>query len=183
MFPRSGLVSVLLMVLQWSGPGLASPLRPICDPRVLDRFIKEARDMESAVRSCKEGCGMVESLTVPLTSVDFSLWEKTEVGERSREVQAGLWLLAQALRRARASISDAALCGLVDTCISNIHSIGQVIRSHSIEQDMPPPTAASASGTQTWQVTSLAELLRIHTNFLRGKVRLLLSDAPACQSS
>ncbi len=44
-----GLFALLLMVLDWTRPGLSSPLRPICDLRVLDHFIKEAWDAEAAV--------------------------------------------------------------------------------------------------------------------------------------
>lgn len=169
------------MVLEWTHSGLPSPLRPICDPRVLDRFIKEARDMEVTMvrehchlslhwidvalllftytgralvcrlyevfvqgensgillelhcniqnqsmhlplvyastvaeasvhptkcpqtpqvsecpvliykfcmsppqRSCGDGCSLAEPLPVPLTSVDFAVWEKEDVSEESR---------------------------------------------------------------------------------------------------
>lgn len=45
----AGLLALLLMVLEWTRPGLPSPLRPICDLRVLNHFIKEARDAEDAM--------------------------------------------------------------------------------------------------------------------------------------
>uniref|UniRef100_A0A8C9VD43 Erythropoietin n=1 Tax=Scleropages formosus TaxID=113540 RepID=A0A8C9VD43_SCLFO len=177
---KSGFVAVLLMVLQWTRLGLPSPLRPICDPRVLDRFIKEARDTEFAMRSCSEGCSLAEPLSVPLTSVDFAIWEKGDVSEKqAQEVQSGLWLLAQAISAVRVSITSTALHSLLDNSHSNIHSIGQVIRSLNFPEYTPP-----ADGTvheDTWRVSSTLELFRVHTNFLRGKVRLLLSHAPACR--
>lgn len=43
----------------------------------------------------------------------------------------------------------------------------------------PPESAAGIDGT--WRVSSATELLQVHVNFLRGKVRLLLLDAQACQ--
>lgn len=43
----------------------------------------------------------------------------------------------------------------------------------------PPASAAELEGT--WTVSSAADLLQVYVNFLRGKVRLLLSDARACQ--
>lgn len=46
---ESGLFALLLMVLEWTRPGLSSPLRPICDLRVLDHYIKEAWDAEAAM--------------------------------------------------------------------------------------------------------------------------------------
>ncbi len=43
----------------------------------------------------------------------------------------------------------------------------------------PPASAAGLEGT--WRVSSATDLLQVHVNFLRGKVRLLLLDAQACQ--
>ncbi|XP_061091382.1 erythropoietin isoform X2 [Conger conger] len=171
-----GLIAVLLMVLEWTRPGLPSPLRPICDPRVLDHFIKEARDTEAAMRACREGCGIAEPLTLPLTSVDFSVWEKKNVQEQAREVQAGLSLLGQAISAVRASVTNSALHSLIESSYNNIRSIGQVLTSLNIQE----VTSSPGGSEDTWRVSTMSELFRVHTNFLRGKVRLLLSSAPAC---
>lgn len=45
----AGLLAFLLIVLEWTQPSLPSPLRPICDLRVLNHFIKEAQDAEAAM--------------------------------------------------------------------------------------------------------------------------------------
>lgn len=45
------LLAFLLIVLEWTQPSLPSPLRPICDLRVLNHFIKEAQDAEAAMVS------------------------------------------------------------------------------------------------------------------------------------
>ncbi|KAJ8389305.1 hypothetical protein AAFF_G00121700 [Aldrovandia affinis] len=172
------LIAVLLMVLEWTRPAQPSPLRLICDPRVLDSYIKEARDTEAAMRGCREGCGLPEPITVPLTSVDFSVWEKKDVQEQAREVQAGLSLLGRAIGVARASVPNAELQRLIDNNYSNIHSIGQVLNSLNIQEYTP--SAGVSGGENTWRVSTTSELFRVHTNFLRGKVRLLLSAAPAC---
>lgn len=50
-----GLLAFLLIVLEWTRPSLPSPLRPICDLRVLNHFIKEAQDAEVAMVSVKGG--------------------------------------------------------------------------------------------------------------------------------
>ncbi|CAB1316163.1 unnamed protein product [Coregonus sp. 'balchen'] len=148
-----GLVVVLLIVLQWAGRGLPSPVRPICDPRVLDRFIMEARDTETAL-----------------------------TGEQALEVQSGLSLLDQALGAVRESVSRAAVQSLIDNNKSNIHSLSQVLRSLHI-QDLSLSPVPAVGDSATRKVSSLSELLRVHTNFLRGKVRLLLTNAPACQQN
>ena len=122
----TGLLAFLLIVLEWTRPGLLSPLRPICDLRVLNHFIQEARDAEVAMvrgkcmhalraksrrgllqrscgpeithperlrtiiytniitvlfpqKSCRQGCSLSESVTVPQTRVEFDVWERKTV--------------------------------------------------------------------------------------------------------
>ncbi|XP_061565744.1 erythropoietin isoform X2 [Cololabis saira] len=174
-----GLFALLLIVLEWTRPGLPSPLRPICDLRVLNHFIQEARDAEVAMKSCSEGCGLLESVSVPQTTVNFDDWEKKNALEQAQEVQSGLWLLQQALNLLRASVTNAAINNHVDNSIRNLLSINAVLRSLNFQEYTPP---ASVVGPEaTWRVSSAAELLQVHVNFLRGKVRLLLLDAQACQ--
>ncbi|KAJ8008410.1 hypothetical protein DPEC_G00104530 [Dallia pectoralis] len=174
-----GVLTLLLMLLEWTRPGLTSPLRPICDLRVLKHFIEEAKDAEAAMLTCKEGCGLAELVTVPQTKVDFNVWEIKNAPEQAKEVQSGLWLLSQAMGSLRGSITNTALHGQIDNSLRNIFSIGQVLRSLNF-QEYPPP-GVGVSGAETWSVSSASELLQVHVNFLRGKVQLLLSNAAACQ--
>ncbi|XP_010901757.1 erythropoietin isoform X2 [Esox lucius] len=173
------LLTLLLMLLEWTRPGRASPLRPICDLRVLKHFIEEAKDAEAAMLTCKEGCGLPEPVTVPQTKVDFNVWERKNAPEQAKEVQSGLWLLSQAVGSLRGSVTDATLHSHIDNSLRNIFSIGQVLRSLNF-QEYPPP-GVGVSGAETWRVSSASELLQVHVNFLRGKVHLLLSNAAVCQ--
>ncbi|XP_034019967.1 erythropoietin isoform X2 [Thalassophryne amazonica] len=173
------LLTLLLMLLEWTRPGLLSPLRPICDLRVLDHFIKEARDAEIAMRSCREGCSLSESVTVPQTTVDFDVWENKNALDQAQEVQSGLWFLNQALSLLRTSVTNTALHSHIDNSIRNLQSLSGVLRSLNIQEYTLPASAAGGEGT--WKVSSATDLLQVHNNFLRGKVRLLLSGAPACQ--
>ncbi|TSK77040.1 Erythropoietin [Bagarius yarrelli] len=173
------LFALLLIVLEWIQPGLPSPLRPICDLRVLNHFVKEARDAEAAMRVCKEECSIAVPLTVPLTRVDFDVWEKKNTEEQAKEVQTGLWLLNSAISSFGASITNSALQSHIEASVRNIASLKQVLRSLSIQDYVP-----TADGTgETWTVSSASELFQVQSNFLRGKVRLLLSIAPVCQQN
>uniref|UniRef100_A0A671M2P4 Erythropoietin n=1 Tax=Sinocyclocheilus anshuiensis TaxID=1608454 RepID=A0A671M2P4_9TELE len=149
---------------------LVSPLRPICDLRVLEHFIREAQDSEVIMRGCRGGCGAMKSYFVPLTSVDFAFWEHIDVSHDAVEVQTGLSLLVQALSTAMKAVSNSRLASALDNNISNIHSLSQIL--HSLDLQVY---------TQSQEVSSLPELLQVQSSFLRGKVRLLLSAAPACQ--
>ncbi|XP_076144785.1 erythropoietin isoform X1 [Alosa pseudoharengus] len=174
------LFAVLLIVLGWISPGLPSPLWPICDLRALDHFVKKAQEAEAAMRSCKE-CSFTTPFTVPQPSVDYNAWRKKDSEQQALEVQTGLWLLSQALLSLKTSVSNTALHSHIDNNLGNIVSIGQVLRSLSF-QDYTPPEAASVT-TDTWRVTSASALFQVQFNFLRGKVRLLMSHAPVCQQA
>ncbi|XP_031440410.2 erythropoietin isoform X2 [Clupea harengus] len=175
------LFTVLLMVLEWTSPGLPSPLWPICDLSALDHFIKKAQEAEAAMRSCKEECLLSVPLTVPQPSVDYNAWRKKDSQQQAQEVQSGLWLLSQALQSLKASISNAALHSHIDNSLGNIISIGQVLRSLSIPEYTP--TGAGSASQDTWRVSSASTLFQVHFNFLRGKVRLLISHAAVCQQA
>ncbi|XP_054608988.1 erythropoietin [Dunckerocampus dactyliophorus] len=174
-----GLLALLLILLEWTHPSLPSPLRPICDLRVLNHFIKEAQDAEVAMKSCRDGCSLSQSVTVPQTRVDFDVWERKNAMEKAQEVQCGLWLLQQALGLLRSSVTNVALQGHIDNSVRNVLSINAVLRSLNIPEYAPPASAVGLEGT--WRVSTATDLLQVHVNFLRGKVRLLLTDAQACQ--
>ncbi|XP_056592978.1 erythropoietin b isoform X2 [Triplophysa dalaica] len=147
----SDLVSVL-MVFVWLGGHPVSPLRPICDLRVLDHFVREARDSEVIM-------GQAE------------------------EVQTGLSLLVKALSAARNTVSSSPLISTLDNNISNIHSLSQILHSLHLQQGRSTALSddSASISIQTQEVSTLPELLQVQSSFLRGKVRLLFSAAPACQ--
>uniref|UniRef100_A0A672KIG4 Erythropoietin n=1 Tax=Sinocyclocheilus grahami TaxID=75366 RepID=A0A672KIG4_SINGR len=143
-----------LLVLSWSA---AFSTRRM----VLDHFV-EARDSEVImVRSLCRRLWSDETYFVPLTSVDFAVWEHIDVSH-------DVLLVCLCLSNAMKTVSNSPLANALDNNISNIHSL------------VLPDDSAPAS-TQTQEVSSLPELLQVHSSFLRGKVRLLLSAAPACQ--
>uniref|UniRef100_A0A673XPT9 Erythropoietin n=1 Tax=Salmo trutta TaxID=8032 RepID=A0A673XPT9_SALTR len=154
---------LLLTVLQWAGRGLPSPVRPICDPRILDRFIMEARDTETALRGCKAGCGVTGTFVVPLTNVDFVVWETKDVKSKRKEDQGTLHIINY----------NAFMC----MACSMEYSLMKAMQPNVFK--MSPAVGDSV----TRKVSSLSELLHVHTNFLRGKGRLLLTNAPACQQN
>ncbi|XP_067113749.1 erythropoietin-like [Osmerus mordax] len=186
------------MILQRTGPSTSTPLRPICDLRVLDHFVLEALDTQKALRGCKAGCTVTASFAVPPTSVDFVVWETKDVGAQVEEVWWGLSLLSQALAAVSTSVRNPVLQDLLASDRRNLQSLGRVLRSlhfqglssapASADHHTPAPASAdhhtpapASADHHTPRLSSLPELLAVHINFLRGKVRLLLAHAPACQ--
>lgn len=98
----------------------------------------------------------MNSYFVPLTSVDFAVWEQIDVRHditcwklmckyssasvvslihcscvqgQAEEVQTGLSLLVQALSAARNTVSSSPLISTLDNNISNMHSLSQILHS------------------------------------------------------
>ncbi|XP_051539149.1 erythropoietin-like, partial [Myxocyprinus asiaticus] len=102
---------------------------------------------------------------------------------QAAEVQTRLSLLVQALSSARQTVSSSPLASTLHNNISKIHSLGQILHSLHLQQakSLVLPDDSAHTSTQTQEVSSLPEILKVQSSFLRGKVRLLLSAAPACQ--
>uniref|UniRef100_A0A8C1A2Z6 Erythropoietin n=1 Tax=Cyprinus carpio carpio TaxID=630221 RepID=A0A8C1A2Z6_CYPCA len=172
------------MVLEWTRPGLSSPLRPICDLRVLDHFIKEAWDAEAAMRACKDACSIATNFTVPLTRVDFDVWEAMNIEERAQEVQSGLHVLNEAISSLQASNQTDVLQSHVDASIyitaSDKYQLICFLRIKPCDRHEYVPPTSGGEDKEMQIVSSISELFQVHINFLRGKVRLLTRSAPIC---
>lgn len=111
-------------------------------------------------RACKGDCSIATNVTVPLTRVDFEVWEAMNVSdyvlavygmwywindvvkaplrlslqieEQAQEVQSGLHMLNEAIGSLQISNQTEVLQSHIDASIRNIASIRQVLRSLSI---------------------------------------------------
>uniref|UniRef100_A0A8C0JD56 Erythropoietin n=1 Tax=Chelonoidis abingdonii TaxID=106734 RepID=A0A8C0JD56_CHEAB len=196
--PHPELCALLLLLLGLAALTRPSPLHPICDTRVMEKFIKEARDTENAVEGCTNSCNLSEVLTVPDTKVNFNEWKKMDVSlNRAAEVWGGQALLSAAVLRARALVPNPSLNQQLGRMYSNLRSITQILRSHDTQvrgtggrtgRERVPPSNHSPHLPQvepalppapppTLSIRTLAKLLSVHSNFLRGRVTLFLTDA------
>ncbi|XP_028654108.2 erythropoietin isoform X2 [Erpetoichthys calabaricus] len=173
----SRFVALLLMILGYTKPGKSSPLRPICDIRVMDQYIKEAKDAENAMKGCKEECILPEPLTLPVMNLNYMEWESKDNKIKEEEVQSGLSLLKQAILTARDKVASSVPLEFIEAAYRNIRNIGQILKSLNIQEFTSPVSQHS----KTIAVRTLSELFRVQASFLRGKVRLLLISAEACR--
>ncbi|XP_072447503.1 erythropoietin isoform X3 [Chiloscyllium punctatum] len=98
----SGLFALLVMLLGYIKPAKSTPLHPICDIRVLDKYIREAKDAADSTS-----------------------------GTKAEEVQTGLKLLAIAVQKAQNMTVNSNMLYLIERSYSNIRSITQMVRSLS----------------------------------------------------
>ncbi|XP_067879670.1 erythropoietin isoform X5 [Heterodontus francisci] len=97
-----GRFALLVMLLGYIKPTKLTPLHPICDIRVLDKYIREAKDAADSTS-----------------------------GTKAEEVQTGLKLLAVAVQKAQNMTVNSSMLYLIERSYSNIRSITQMVRSLS----------------------------------------------------
>ncbi|XP_057254706.1 erythropoietin [Pezoporus wallicus] len=166
----AGLCSLLLLLLL-GVPGRPEGPPPLCDPRVLEWFILEARDAERALASCGPHCELPEAVPVPYPGVNFNEWPRLEAAARAQDVRGGVATLEAAVQRARELLPDPRLRPLLERANSAARSLARLLR------EMTAQVTPSSAPPRQWQVRSLGRLLAVHSSFLHGKVRLFLMDA------
>ncbi|XP_028911379.1 erythropoietin [Ornithorhynchus anatinus] len=175
---------LLLLLLPHLGvPARGSPLRPDCDSRVLERYIREAKEAENVTAGCAEDCDLSENVTVPDTKVNFNTWKRMEVEEQAEEVRQGLSLLSEAVLRARTLLTNASRAPdlpqqHLDKAVSGLRSLTALLRSlRGKGSSVTPTPTASPPPLRTLAVVSLAKLFRINSYFLQGKLKLFMGEA------
>ncbi|TKC48759.1 hypothetical protein EI555_019579 [Monodon monoceros] len=178
------LLLLSLLLLPLGLPVLGAPPHLICDSRVLERYILEAREAENATMGCAEGCSFSENITVPDTKVNFYAWKRMEVQQQAVEVWQGLALLSEAILQGQALLANSsqpskALQLHVDKAVSGLRSLTSLLRALGAQKGaVPLPDAASsAAPLRTFTVDTLCKLFRIYSNFLRGKLTLYTGEA------
>ncbi|XP_053574348.1 erythropoietin [Bombina bombina] len=164
----TGLPTLLLMLLVNVKIVMLAPAQPVCDSHILDRYIKEAREMETAMDSIQ----FPEDITVPETKLNPALWKKLNKLQQAADVWKGLNLFTKAIQRIRDFITDATVKFSVDKSYSNIRSISQLFKRLNIQDE----TQTMQSEESTLSVRTLKKFFSVYTNFLRGKCKLLLIE-------
>lgn len=174
------LLSLLLLPLGL--PVLCSPPRLICDSRVLERYILEAREAENVTMGCAEGPRLSENITVPDTKVNFNAWKKMEVDKQAVEVGQGLSLLSEAILRGQALLANSSQpSGMlqlhIDKAISGLRSLTSLLRVLGAQESILPSDATPPAPLRTLTVENFCKLFRVYSNFLRGKLKLYTGEA------
>ncbi|KAM7331791.1 hypothetical protein ACRRTK_008499 [Alexandromys fortis] len=181
--PTLLLLLLSLLLLPLGLPVLCAPPRLICDSRVLERYILEAREAENVTMGCAEGPRLSENITVPDTKVNFNAWKRMEVQEQAVEVWQGLALLSEAILHGQALLANSSQpSGMlqlhIDKAISGLRSLTSLLRVLGAQKEsISPPDATPPAPLRTLMVENFCKLFRVYSNFLRGKLKLYTGEA------
>uniref|UniRef100_A0A8D2LDW6 Erythropoietin n=1 Tax=Varanus komodoensis TaxID=61221 RepID=A0A8D2LDW6_VARKO len=202
-----GLTAFLLM-LGFLAPAVPAPLRPLCDQRVMDKYIQDASKVESEIAElCKASCDLPGHVTVLDTRVNFPAWSAMNVSgawrasgaaggrgdgpahrlacallqrsSQASEVWRGQALLSAAVSRVKGQQpATQPFRHQLEVIESYLRSIREILRGHGAQVAAAAQEEISA---RTLSVQTVNKLFSIYSSFLRGKVNLFI--AGACKDS
>ncbi|XP_077169682.1 erythropoietin isoform X1 [Paroedura picta] len=178
----SGLIPFLFILEFLAPPALLAPLQPICDPRVMDKYILEAQQADQDIGTvCASSCTLPETVQVPDTKVNFLEWKRMTRTRQASEVWGGLALLLTALSQTqeRPPASPPSLQEQLARMSSTLLSVKEILRSVNAEAEARQPDAAPAAPPAA-PARTVEKLLSVYLNFLRGKANLYITEA--CRS-
>ncbi|NXL02522.1 TPO protein, partial [Mesembrinibis cayennensis] len=152
--------------------GRASPARLVCDSRLIQKYIGEAKDMEKRAGQCQA----LPTLSCPavLPLVDFSLqqWKSKSNETKRQEILCDLALLVGAVVRAQGQVTQE--CGA--TQLSQLHqhanSFLLLLQTFGLEAGPWEPGCSPRSVEQT-HVTGIFLTYR---QLVQGKLRFFFHD-------
>uniref|UniRef100_A0A8C4XZ24 Thrombopoietin n=1 Tax=Gopherus evgoodei TaxID=1825980 RepID=A0A8C4XZ24_9SAUR len=140
-----------------------SPARLVCDNRLIQKYISEAKDMEKRVSQCQELPLLTQPLPLPM--VDFSLREwKTKPNETKRqEILWDLALLVDAVTAAQGHVRQECAAALLGQLYKKANSFLLLLKTFS------------------WQVRPLLPspahvIFLVYRQLVQGKLRFLFHD-------
>ncbi|XP_055462647.1 erythropoietin [Psammomys obesus] len=172
-----------LLLLPLGRPALGAAPRLICDNRLLERYILEAKEAENATMGCAEGPRLSENITVPDTKVNFYAWKRMEVEEQAAEVRQGLALLSEAVVRGQALLANSSQAPQplqlhLDRAVSGLRSLAALLRGLGAQKEAESaPEASPLPPLRTLSADTFCKLFRVYANFLRGKLKLYAGEA------
>ncbi|KAF7236770.1 Erythropoietin [Varanus komodoensis] len=174
-----GLTAFLLM-LGFLAPAVPAPLRPLCDQRVMDKYIQDASKVESEIAElCKASCDLPGHVTVLDTRVNFPAWSAMNRSSQASEVWRGQALLSAAVSRVKGQQpATQPFRHQLEVIESYLRSIREILRGHGAQVAAAAQEEISA---RTLSVQTVNKLFSIYSSFLRGKVNLFI--AGACKDS
>uniref|UniRef100_A0A8C3F903 Thrombopoietin n=1 Tax=Chrysemys picta bellii TaxID=8478 RepID=A0A8C3F903_CHRPI len=142
-----------------------SPARLVCDNRLIQKYISEAKDMEKRVSQCQELPSLTQPLPLPM--VDFSLREwKTKTNETKRqEILCDLALLVDAVSAAQGHVRQECAAALLGQLYKKANSFLLLLQTFSwqVRPLLPSPSHPSV-------------IFLVYRQLVQGKLRFLFHD-------
>ncbi|XP_049737316.1 thrombopoietin isoform X1 [Elephas maximus indicus] len=157
---------LVVMLLLTARLTLSSPAPPACDPRLLNKLLRDSHVLHSRLSQCPDFNPL--STPVPLPAVDFSLgeWKTQTEQNKAQDVLGAVTLLLEGVMAARRQVGPTCLSSLLEQLSGQVRLLLGALQG-LLGTQLPPQGRTTAHKDPNAIFLSFQQLLR-------GKVRFLL---------
>ncbi|KFZ49251.1 Thrombopoietin, partial [Antrostomus carolinensis] len=150
----------------------ASPTRLVCDNRLIQKYIGEAKDMEKRVGQCQALPTLSCPMVLPL--VDFSLqqWRSKSSETKRQEILCDLALLVGAVVGAQSQVTQECGARQLSQLYQHANSFLLLLQTFSGEAGPWEPGCSPRSMEQT----HLTSIFLTYRQLVQGKLRFFFHD-------
>ncbi|XP_023788683.1 thrombopoietin isoform X2 [Cyanistes caeruleus] len=150
----------------------ASPTRLVCDNRLIQKYIVEAKDMEKRVDQCQALPALSCPAVLPLVDFTFQQWKSKSNETKRREILCDLALLVGAAAGAQGQVSDECGARQLSQLYRHANSFFLLLQTFSWEAGHWESSCSPYSMEQT-HITSIFLTYR---QLVQGKLRFFFYD-------
>ncbi|XP_008642813.2 PREDICTED: thrombopoietin isoform X2 [Corvus brachyrhynchos] len=150
----------------------ASPTRLVCDNRLIQKYIMEAKDMETRVGQCQALPVLSCPAVLPLVDFTFQQWKSKLNETKRREILCDLALLVGAVVGAQGQVSEECGAKQLSQLYRHANSFFLLLQTFSWEGGHWEPSCSPHSMEQT-HVTSIFLTYR---QLVQGKLLFFFED-------
>ncbi|XP_078058246.1 erythropoietin-like [Mustelus asterias] len=146
------------------------PLRPLCDSRVMDRYIREARDLLNA--PCNRIFQFPNAIPLPNTGLNLRTWRSKSKRMKNEEIKAGLIMLSNATQAAKHFITSNSTVPLLDKIYRNTRTFIHILQLMNV-----PDTSNQLYGrTKPFMGRTVQNVLYTYTRLMYGKINIFYRE-------
>ncbi|NXS67675.1 TPO protein, partial [Pandion haliaetus] len=152
--------------------GHANPTRLVCDNRLIQKYIGDAKDMEKRVGQCQALPTLSCPTVLPLVDVSLQQWKSKSNETKRREILCDLALLVGAVAGAQSQVTQE--CGAKQLSQLNQHANSFILLLQTFSWEAGPwEPGCSARSMEHTHITSIFLTYR---QLLQGKLHFFFHD-------
>ncbi|XP_038673045.1 erythropoietin-like [Scyliorhinus canicula] len=161
---------LLLMCLVQTRLAKMIPSRPLCDSRIMDRYIREAKELLNA--PCNRIFQFPNAIPLPNTGLNLRIWRSKSKRMKNEEIKAGLIMLSNATQAAKQFITNNSTVRLLDKIYRNTRTFIHILQLMNV-----PDTSTQLYGRRKpFMGRTVQNVLYTYTRLMRGKINIFYRE-------
>ncbi|XP_078266263.1 erythropoietin-like [Rhinoraja longicauda] len=145
-------------------------LRPLCDRRVMDRYIREAKDLLKA--PCNQTFQFPNAIPLPSTGLNLRVWRSKSKHMKNEEIKAGLIMLSNATQTAKHFIANDSIKPLLDKIYRNTRTFIHILQL----MDVPDTSNRTYKLARPLMGRTVQNVLYTYTRLMCGKINIFYRE-------